>query len=241
MTVDESTPTTEHRSAQFEVDWSDANNSPSAIVNQFATGLSIPLRDGSPEGVYLVMGQLDTPVFIGSEEAVRRQIEANGGLLSVRVHGRYFLTPQRLDELIELLQAAKLNSNPRQAPPMTRNPSPQPASSNSLADRIRAASAAAAVSAAIPLGFLGSAQSVPVTRAEVTSRTVRVAYGSQPITRQSEVFDVSDEEYAAGVESTLQALGYTREQLRQWAAQQDFPDAVALMAWHLIQDDAPES
>ncbi|GAA0258685.1 hypothetical protein [Cryptosporangium japonicum] len=65
---------------------------------------------------------------------------------------------------------------------------------------------------------------------------------------QSNAIEVPDEgptvvmlderEYLEAVEHTLHELGYTREELRGWAATRDFPDPLAFMAWQMIRDDA---
>lgn len=51
----------------------------------------------------------------------------------------------------------------------------------------------------------------------------------------AEPITLTAEEYAEAVDSTLLALGYTRDELADMAARRDFESPVAFMAWHMVR------
>lgn len=89
----------------LEVDWSAVEDVQTLPVNQMLAQVG-PGTDatGVPDGVYLTFGHAAPPVLLGSQEAIRRGLEQLDGRLKVDVHGRYFLTRDRLAELIRILQ-----------------------------------------------------------------------------------------------------------------------------------------
>lgn len=92
---------------QLHVSWSAANDIPVAHVNQFATQLGPPAKNGIPDGVYVILGNLVPPIIAGDDaEARQKSIEAvQESGIQVDVYGRYHLSRDRLDDLIEALQA----------------------------------------------------------------------------------------------------------------------------------------
>jgi hypothetical protein len=93
-------------SLEVEIDWSAAQTTPVLLANQFVVqvGTTSSVDRPAPDGVYLIVGQAAPPVILpGSTESVTRQLARLDNRLPVTVHGRYFLTRQRLDELIAVL------------------------------------------------------------------------------------------------------------------------------------------
>jgi hypothetical protein len=87
------------------VDWGDAADVPTTPLNQFVCQVGPPLRDGRPDGIYLLLGNIVPPLFIGdSQEERQRFIDIALAGAKVQVHGRYVLSRERLDELIAALQ-----------------------------------------------------------------------------------------------------------------------------------------
>jgi len=83
---------------QLRVDWSQADHVPTQLASQFLVQVAIPVGQ-SPDGVVIAVGHLDPAVLIGSDEDRRQQAERYEGRLPVQVHGRYYLTRSRLEEL----------------------------------------------------------------------------------------------------------------------------------------------
>lgn len=79
---------------------------PTTPLNQFVCQVGAPLRDGRPDGIYLLLGNVIPPFIVGnSPEEMQQFIDiAKAGGAKVQVHGRYVLSRERLDELIEALQ-----------------------------------------------------------------------------------------------------------------------------------------
>ena len=93
-------------SVTIEADWSAAQTTPVQLANQFVGQLgaeTASLDHPVPDGVYLIVGQASPPVLVGSEAMQREQVERLGGRLPIAVHGRYFITRARLDDLIRVL------------------------------------------------------------------------------------------------------------------------------------------
>jgi hypothetical protein len=99
------------------VDWSDAADVQATPLNQFICQVGAPLRDGRPDGIYLLFGNVVPPLVLGdSREERQRFIDMAGGGAKVQIHGRYVLSRERLDELIEALQKiAKIYDSATQA------------------------------------------------------------------------------------------------------------------------------
>lgn len=88
-----------------EADWAGAGSVPVLVANQFVGQLGAVTSGDRPipDGVYLIVGHGAPPVVVGSPDSVRRQVEALGNRLPVTVHARFFLTRERLGELIQVL------------------------------------------------------------------------------------------------------------------------------------------
>jgi hypothetical protein len=92
------------------LDWGEAYDAPRAHVNQFLGQVGVPLADGTPDGVWLVLGSVSPPIVVGADpEARQRQIDALKGTARVTVHGRFQMSRARLDELIGVLQETAAN------------------------------------------------------------------------------------------------------------------------------------
>lgn len=92
---------------QLHVSWSAASEVPVLPVNQFAAVLAPPTKNGPPDGVFIILGNTVPPIIVGdTPELKQRSIEAavEAGL-HVEVYGRYHLSRNRLNDLIEGLQA----------------------------------------------------------------------------------------------------------------------------------------
>lgn len=90
---------------RVSVDWGDAANVPAIPLNQFVCQVGAPLRDGRPDGIYLLFGNVVPPLILGdSPEEIQRFIDMAKAGAKVQIHGRYVLSRERLDELIEALQ-----------------------------------------------------------------------------------------------------------------------------------------
>lgn len=95
-----------------DIDWSSANAAPVEVASHFAVQLGTATGAPDhprPDGVYLVVGHVAPPVAIGTPEAIRKQLEKLNNQMPVTVHGRYFMTRERLAELIQLLTATADN------------------------------------------------------------------------------------------------------------------------------------
>ena len=82
---------------------------PTLFANQFVATLGPPTADGVPDGIYMVLGTVAPPLIIGdTPEARKAYVEAamRGGL-TAEIHGRYFLTRGRLDEVIKALETIR--------------------------------------------------------------------------------------------------------------------------------------
>lgn len=87
------------------MDWSGAADVQATPLNQFICQVGAPLRDGRPDGIYLLFGNIVPPLVVGdSQEERQRFIDMAGGGAKVQIHGRYVLSRERLDELIDTLQ-----------------------------------------------------------------------------------------------------------------------------------------
>jgi hypothetical protein len=93
----------EHTEVQLEFDWSAAVGVEAQVVNQFLLQIGMPAGD-KPDGVHLLVGHSNPPVVVGNDETSRReQVARYGGKLPVTVHGRYFFSRARLEELRQAL------------------------------------------------------------------------------------------------------------------------------------------
>lgn len=87
------------------MDWGDAADIQATPLNQFVCQVGPPLRDGRPDGIYLLFGNVIPPLILGdSQEERQRFIDMALAGAKVQVHGRYVLSRERLDELIATLQ-----------------------------------------------------------------------------------------------------------------------------------------
>ena len=83
----------------LEFDWSSASDLNAQVATQFLVQLGIPAGD-RPDGIFLVVGHADPPLIVGTNAASRQEQAARyGGKLPVTVHGRYYLSRLRLEEL----------------------------------------------------------------------------------------------------------------------------------------------
>lgn len=82
---------------------------PTLLANQFLATIGPPTANGTPDGVYVVLGSAAPPIIIGEDpEAQRPYIEAavRDGV-TVDVHGRFYITRERLGELIQGLESVR--------------------------------------------------------------------------------------------------------------------------------------
>ncbi|MEV7970026.1 hypothetical protein AB0O34_29175 [Sphaerisporangium sp. NPDC088356] len=92
------------------VDWSAANGVPITHVNQFVVQPGPPTAGAGPDGVYLMLGSIPPPMIPMDAEGQKRALEllkATG--LKVAVHGRFQMSRERLDELMQVLQQTAEN------------------------------------------------------------------------------------------------------------------------------------
>jgi hypothetical protein len=87
----------------LQVDWSEAVDLETQHVNQFAVSPGPPNEDGTPDGIYLIVGNVAPPLLLGAGQSTPPTS------LSVRAHGRFHLSRERLDELIRALQVTAQN------------------------------------------------------------------------------------------------------------------------------------
>jgi hypothetical protein len=82
---------------------------PTLFANQLLATLGPPTANGVPDGIYLVLGTVAPPLIVGdTPEARKAYVEAatrNG--VTAEVHGRYFLSRGRLDEVITALEGIR--------------------------------------------------------------------------------------------------------------------------------------
>jgi hypothetical protein len=84
---------------KLEFDWSAAATLETRLATQFLVQLGTT-GDGKPDGVHLIVGDATPPVVVGdSEESRQRQLSRYEGRLPVTVHGRYYFSRARLEEL----------------------------------------------------------------------------------------------------------------------------------------------
>ena len=89
---------------RIPVDWSSAAGVPVAYVNQFVAQIGPPTRSGTPDGIYLLLGSVAPPLIVGDDDEARRPyVEAAMVGVKPEVHGQFYLTRERLDELIHAL------------------------------------------------------------------------------------------------------------------------------------------
>ncbi|MEU7952598.1 hypothetical protein AB0B62_15670 [Micromonospora chalcea] len=93
----------EAQKTALRVIWDAADNIPVMAANQFAVTLGLPAASGRPDGIYLLVGHLAPPTIVGAADEIRQYAEASGGKIAVSVHGRYLLSRDRLQELIDTL------------------------------------------------------------------------------------------------------------------------------------------
>lgn len=92
------------------VDWSSATRTPVVYINQFVAQLGPPTRNGTPDGIYLLFGSVGPPLIVGdSAEARQPYIEAAKSGIKPEIHGQFYLSRERLDELIHALSTIAEN------------------------------------------------------------------------------------------------------------------------------------
>lgn len=82
---------------------------PTLFANQFVATLGPPTSDGVPDGIYFVLGTVAPPMILGdTPDARKAYVEAamRDGV-AAEVHGRYFLSRGRLDEVIKALESIR--------------------------------------------------------------------------------------------------------------------------------------
>jgi hypothetical protein len=84
-----------------QTSWADAGDVAPAVANQFNASVGLQSQSGVPDGIILTMGHVSLPVLTGSKDEIQAQLRERG--LKVLVQGRYFLTRERVRELIEVL------------------------------------------------------------------------------------------------------------------------------------------
>lgn len=84
---------------QLEADWSAAAEVEEQVATQFLVQIGLP-AGGRPDGVHLVIGHGLPPLVTGDDVASRQaQVDRLGGKLPIKIHGRYFITRARLEDL----------------------------------------------------------------------------------------------------------------------------------------------
>lgn len=84
---------------ELEFDWSAAANTEAKVATQFLVQLGTAAGDVM-DGVHLIVGHANPPVVVGESERSRQeQLARYQGKLPVTVHGRYFFSRARLEEL----------------------------------------------------------------------------------------------------------------------------------------------
>jgi hypothetical protein len=91
------------------VDWSTADSVPIEHVNQFIGQPGPPTLSRTPDGIFLLLGSIPPPIIPGDPEGQRRAIESLKNGLPVTIHGRFHLSRERLNELIDVLQQTAAN------------------------------------------------------------------------------------------------------------------------------------
>jgi hypothetical protein len=92
---------------EFVADWTGADAIPAQLANQILCQLGLPTGPESiPDGVYLTFGNASPPIVIGDTELARQQLAAYNGRLPVAPLFRVFLSKDRVQEALTLLQGA---------------------------------------------------------------------------------------------------------------------------------------
>lgn len=83
---------------------------PTLFANQFLATLGPPTAEGVPDGIYLVLGTVAPPMVLGDTPEDRKAsvAEATRDGITAEIHGRYFLTRGRLDEVIRALETIRV-------------------------------------------------------------------------------------------------------------------------------------
>jgi len=87
-------------SVTVRLSWPGDTDVPALPANQFLVSVGLPDRTGAPDGIYLVVGHAAPPVLHGADD-LKHHLRTYG--ISVKVHGRYLLSRERLGELIDVL------------------------------------------------------------------------------------------------------------------------------------------
>jgi hypothetical protein len=78
--------------------WPETLGESAQVVNQFVVSDDV----SGPEGVYLLLGHLATPVFLTPEHAQQR-FEQLGGAVMVAPRGSFYLTRKNAERLRDIL------------------------------------------------------------------------------------------------------------------------------------------
>jgi hypothetical protein len=87
---------------ELRLDWRAADEVGVRVANQFM----VQVGNGAfgPDGMYLIVGEATPPVVTGEDRAARRaDLARYDGKLPVAVHGRYYVSRGRAQELVDLL------------------------------------------------------------------------------------------------------------------------------------------
>ncbi|MFF6887590.1 hypothetical protein ACFY9F_30895 [Streptomyces sp. NPDC012421] len=76
---------------------------PARPANQFIVTVGLPTSQGRPDEIYLAFGQVEPPMLTGSPAQMEEQLRTLGSL-PVETLGRYVVSRDRLQELIDVLQ-----------------------------------------------------------------------------------------------------------------------------------------
>jgi hypothetical protein len=90
----------------INVDWSEVDATPTQHVNQLVGQLGPPLEGGIPDGIYLAFGSIPPPLILGRDNEERRKVaeELSGRSVKVTVHGRFHMSREVLDSIVNVLQ-----------------------------------------------------------------------------------------------------------------------------------------
>ena len=95
--------TEEPQRLSVRLDWSETAAAPVWHVNQAIGQLGTPVK-GIPDGIYLVLGNMEPPVIPDAETRTRiiNELLASGAKISVP--GRFHLSREAADEVVRILQ-----------------------------------------------------------------------------------------------------------------------------------------
>jgi hypothetical protein len=90
---------------QFEIDWAPANDLPVQFANQFAVQAgSAATAELIPDGIYVTVGFIAPPLFVGTPEQIERQMDAHPQTVPVSPLIKLVMSKERAQELVAALQ-----------------------------------------------------------------------------------------------------------------------------------------